>query len=730
MKPRLLIVVLNYQATHVTVDCLRSLSSCGILHRGEARVVVWENGTGVEAVSVLREAIEANQMCDWTELLVSVDNLGFTGGNNRVIQRALHSDNRPDYFLLLNSDTLVTDESLTNLIDFMDRHPRAGVGGSQLLSETGEIQGSPFRFPSIASEFDSGLRFGLVSRLLSSRSVIMPTPKEETQVDWVAGASMILRRQMLEQIGLLDEGFFTYFEDMDLCKRAHQNGWEVWYVPQSRVIHLEGASSGIVRTVIKRRPSFWFQARRRYYLKHAGEFRSGCIDAAYILGFSLWRLRRFIQQRPDNDPPQMLLDFIRHSVFLKGFQVKDVQKPSIQTTIVSGRGPDKFDIMYVEGPGDVVDSFRRWDKQEDVISETSRTFSGQFFDFCKAEGLRAYAISYCNDQKQEYTSQFRVENRPKRILGSGIFYHLSQILYGLSIVVTAIRYRPYYINITSGVTYWFVLSPLKLFGIKIVPHFHNSLWPSGFRPKRLSQGTLLALDGWFLRHVARASLCVSPEISRQIYELAGTSQVVVNQFRAQFYRRDFENPPSPPQHGQKPFIAIFAGRVERNKGVFDLLDMAEQLRGEGVVFEICGIGSDLDKLKESCIQRALSDVVQIHGKLRRPELLAVYARAHTVIVPTRSDFCEGLPLVAAEAVLMGRPVITSRLSNAMDVLVGAIAEAQPDDVGSYVDVIRRLLYDQVYYEASCRSCSALREQFLDGEQGLTSVLINTWRNWK
>ena len=114
---------------------------------------------------------------------------------------------------------------------------------------------------------------------------------------------MILRRQMLEQIGLLDEGFFTYFEDMDLCQRAHQASWEVWYVPQSRVIHLEGASSGIVKRVVKRRPTFWFQARRRYFLKHSGRFRSACIDAAYIAGFSLWRLRRLLQGKPDNDPP-------------------------------------------------------------------------------------------------------------------------------------------------------------------------------------------------------------------------------------------------------------------------------------------------------------------------------------------------------------------------------------------------------------------------------------------
>ena len=180
MKPRLLIVILNYLATDVTVDCLRSLSSCPIVLDGKAKVVVWENGTGADAVATLREAIDGNQWINWVELLVSPENLGFTGGNNRVIQRAQQSGELPDYVLLLNSDTLVTDVALTSLIDFMDRHPQAGIAGSKLLTETGEHQCSPFRFPGIASEFDQGLKLGMISRLLARWSVAMPPPDEET----------------------------------------------------------------------------------------------------------------------------------------------------------------------------------------------------------------------------------------------------------------------------------------------------------------------------------------------------------------------------------------------------------------------------------------------------------------------------------------------------------------------------------------------------------------------
>ncbi len=322
---KLLIAILNFNDTQVTIDCLHSLAPCKLWENKEAKVVIWENTTGHEAAALLTENIKKNHWNSWVELKASPVNLGFTGGNNRVIEEGLKSASPPDYFLLLNSDTLVTEKSIRTLVDFMDSHQDVGICGSQLLSESGEIQASPFRFPSIASEFDNGLRLGLVSKLLSRWNVVMPTPSEPCKVDWVSGASMMLRRQMLEQVGLLDEGFFTYFEDADLCKRAHENGWGVWYVPESQVVHFEGASSGIVRWVIKRRPTYWFQARRRFYLKHYGALHAATIDAAYLIGFAFWRLRRKIQNKPDNDPPKMLVDFIRNSVFFKGFKLPIVQ---------------------------------------------------------------------------------------------------------------------------------------------------------------------------------------------------------------------------------------------------------------------------------------------------------------------------------------------------------------------------------------------------------------------
>ena len=288
-----------------------------------------ENGTGGDAADRLQQAIEENGWGDWVELTAIYPNRGFTGGNNAVIRPALESDNPPEYMLLLNADTIIQKDALVSLVEFMDGHPKVGIAGSQLLYVDGVIGPSPFRFEGIASELDRGLRLGIVSKWLSSRIPTLPTPREACSVGWVAGASMILRRTMLEQIGLLDEGLYTYFDDPDICLRACRAGWETWYVPESRIMHYGGASTRVYgQPVVSRRPAYWFQARRRFFLKNYGAWYTALVDAAFILGFAAWRLRRRIQCKPDTDPPHMLMDSIRHSVFCAGFKVREVENPA------------------------------------------------------------------------------------------------------------------------------------------------------------------------------------------------------------------------------------------------------------------------------------------------------------------------------------------------------------------------------------------------------------------
>jgi N-acetylglucosaminyl-diphospho-decaprenol L-rhamnosyltransferase len=325
---KLFVVVLCYRVPDLTIDCLRSLSR-EVDRVPGTKVGLLENGTGGDCAERLREAIEENGWGSWCELTVVPVNLGFCAGNNHLIRPALAGDDPPEYVLLLNADTIVLEHSLKALVDFMDAHPRAGIGGSRMLWPDGTLRASPFRFPGIASELDRGLQLGVVSRLLSPWSLVPPAPAEPAVVDWVSGASIIFRRTMLEEIGLLDEGLYTYFDDIDISLRAKRAGWETWYIPDSRIIHLGGSSTGVSPKKLGRRPAYWFQARRRCFLRNYGKLYTALADAAFITGFSLWRIRRRLQRKPDTDPSHMLIDSIRHSVFCAGFAVREVANPAL-----------------------------------------------------------------------------------------------------------------------------------------------------------------------------------------------------------------------------------------------------------------------------------------------------------------------------------------------------------------------------------------------------------------
>ena len=326
---KLLVVVLNYRVTQLTIDCLRALSK-EIASVPGAKVAICENGTGDDSAERIQRAIEENGWGEWCDLTVIHPNRGFTGGNNVIIRAALAWAIPPEYFLLLNADTIVQPRALSELVKFMDENCKVGVAGSQLLSPEHVVQASPFRFQGIATELDRGLRLGIVSKWLSRWAVVPPTPTSSCQADWVSGASMIIRRQVIEAIGPLDEDYYTYFDDIDYCLNAKRAGWSTCYVPASRVIHLEAASTGIAQKIVKRRPVYWFEARRRFFLKNYGAVYTALADLAFIIGFALWRIRRAIQRKADDDPPHLLWDAVCQSVFLKGFRVRPVQNPALR----------------------------------------------------------------------------------------------------------------------------------------------------------------------------------------------------------------------------------------------------------------------------------------------------------------------------------------------------------------------------------------------------------------
>ncbi|MDB5296997.1 MAG: wbbL [Phycisphaerales bacterium] len=318
---RLLVVIVNFRSAGLCVDCLRSLAPEVAAVPG-IRVVVTDNPSGDDSVATIGSAIAANGWADWCELKPLPRNGGFAYGNNEAIRPALASNDPPEYVLLLNPDTVVRPGAIGALLDFMDATPAAGLAGSRLEHPDGAPQRSAFRFPTVLSEVESGLRLGPVSKLLSGRVVAPPVPPGEDPVrtDWVAGASLIVRRAVFDAVGLLDDAYFMYFEEVDFCLRAARAGWPCWYVPASRVVHLVGQSSGVtdVKQANKRRPRYWFESRRRYFVRNHGRVKAAAADLLWMTSFLTFRARRRVQRKPDTDPQHLLGDFARNSVWVAG----------------------------------------------------------------------------------------------------------------------------------------------------------------------------------------------------------------------------------------------------------------------------------------------------------------------------------------------------------------------------------------------------------------------------
>lgn len=317
-EARVLVVIVNYKTGRLVVDCLRSLAA-EMATFPKARVVVVDNPSGDDSVEILEAAIRDHGW-SWASVHQAPANGGFSYGNNQAIRPALASAEPPDFVWILNPDTTTHPNALGALVDFLETHPKAGIVGSSLEEGDGTPWPYAFRFPSFWSELNEGVRLGVVSRLLAKYVVAREMKAVPERVDWLPGASMMVRREVFEKIGLMDEDYFLYFEETDFCLQAARADFETWYVPASRVRHIAGQSTGVTgkQNVARRLPGYWFESRTRYFVKNHGRLYGGVTDLARALGFLSWRARRALQRKPDEDPPKFLGDLLAHSALRSG----------------------------------------------------------------------------------------------------------------------------------------------------------------------------------------------------------------------------------------------------------------------------------------------------------------------------------------------------------------------------------------------------------------------------
>ncbi|MDR2013516.1 MAG: glycosyltransferase family 2 protein [Rhodanobacter sp.] len=305
------VAIVTYKSAELTIDCLHSIEVERAATTLGIRVIVVDNASG-DAPAVQR-AIDEFGWSSWVTLLAAPRNGGFAYGNNLAIREARRSG-PPRYFHLLNPDTVLRPGAVRELVSFLDSRAEAGITGSSFENLDGSDWPIAFRFPTAWSELEGALELGMATRLLNRWVVARHMSKTAQPIDWVPGASMMVRWSVIDAIDGLDENFFLYFEETDFCFRAKQKGFATWYVPASRVMHIAGQSTKVTErnAAPKRLPAYWFESRRRFFVVTYGIPYAIFADLLALAGNCFGVLKRMLQRR--RGVPNYARDLLAHSV--------------------------------------------------------------------------------------------------------------------------------------------------------------------------------------------------------------------------------------------------------------------------------------------------------------------------------------------------------------------------------------------------------------------------------
>jgi GT2 family glycosyltransferase len=299
------IVTVNYRTSDLTAACLASLRQ---EREGEPglRAIVVDGGSGDNSADRLAKFISQPGYRDWVELLPLPINGGFGWANNQAIARLLKRLDPPEYIHLLNPDSEIEPGAVRFLAEYLDDHPRVAAVGSQLLELDGSWTGSAFSFPTIRGELARGAGTGFINRLLGVPPVAVETV-EAREVEWATGASVMFRREALEQVGLFDEGFFLYHEEIELMWRMRQACWTIATEPQSRVRHVGGGSTGVHSRKVDerlrpRRPRYWYRSRARFFGLTRGRLAAMAAFVGWIAGHAIFEVRRMVGLAKESKP--------------------------------------------------------------------------------------------------------------------------------------------------------------------------------------------------------------------------------------------------------------------------------------------------------------------------------------------------------------------------------------------------------------------------------------------
>ena len=281
---RLAVVILNYRRAALTIDCVRSLES-EIAPHGDRHVVVIEQNSDDGSGDAIAAAVAQHGWERWITFVRSPVNLGFAGGNNLGF-KTIEARN----YLLFNSDARATSGCIDQLLDAIEAQPDVGAIGPRLQDPDGTPQISCFRYRTPLTEFLDAAGTGPLDQFFAKRVIPMGVFEEPMEPQWESFACIMLRREVIDRIGPMDDGYFMYFEDIDYSRHIRKAGWRILHWPAAKVVHLRGGTSSVKSAMKarKRVPKYYYEARSRYYAK----FYGGVLGLWFTNG--LWLLGRTV----------------------------------------------------------------------------------------------------------------------------------------------------------------------------------------------------------------------------------------------------------------------------------------------------------------------------------------------------------------------------------------------------------------------------------------------------
>ena len=381
-------------------------------------------------------------------------------------------------------------------------------------------------------------------------------------------------------------------------------------------------------------------------------------------------------------------------------------------------------IFFAHGPGDAAGTLKSWASNIEDDSIIAKTYSGQVFDLAKELGSELLVITdNLNCHKLE-VDNISVESVPRGEMGNGWKYwvnmkkHAEHVArrasdFGADVAIVSLHY-----GLLS-------LSAFKKYQIPVILDMHNTLWPMGVEPHFVRKLLLktMAFNG---QSGLEAVIAVSPECGRQLNRLIAKKPIFEH---IPQYPKSLQNISSNkrPVSPSKEFRILFAGRIEKKKGIFDILEAAEILINEGypqVKWIIAGSGSAEHQLKVEIERRNLSSHFELKGQLCRSDLTEELIKANATITPTRAGFAEGLAKAPLESLIAGIPALLSSVVPAAEVVKNAAIVFEPSSPAGIASSVREILDAPLHYDSLCKNSRKLRHLLFDNQYSFKNAVLD------